>query len=67
MSNKKNKSKHAPKHSQRLSPTELLKQAEEQLQRGQTELALQSLRLAENDLKPRTTPDGKKKSPCRRT
>lgn len=45
---------------QRLSPPELLKQAEEQLQHGQTELALQTLRLAENDLKPRTTPDGKK-------
>ncbi len=60
MANKKNKTKHGHKHAPQFSPLELLKQAEEQLRQGQTEQALQILRRAENDLRPRTGPDGKK-------
>ena len=60
MSSKKNKPKHGFKHAPRISGADLLKQAEEQLRRGQTEQAIESLRQAEHDLKPRTTPDGKK-------
>ena len=57
---KKNKHKAGPKHSQQLSVPEMLKQAEEQLRQGRTEQPLLLLRQAENALKPRATPDGKK-------
>lgn len=43
-----------------LPPAELLKRAEAQLQRGQLDDALQTLQQAEQQLKPRATPDGKK-------
>ncbi|HMZ22309.1 MAG TPA: hypothetical protein PLD20_30535, partial [Blastocatellia bacterium] len=57
---KKNKHKAGPKHPQQLSVPEMLRQAEEQLRQGRTEQSLLLLRQAENALKPRATPDGKK-------
>ena len=55
---KKNKQKH--KHIQQVSAADLLRTGEEQLQRGQTGQALEMLRRADRELKPRVTPDGKK-------
>jgi len=60
MASKKNKHKSGPKHAQQLSPPEMMKRAEEHLQQGQIEQALQLLRRAENELKPRVTVAGKK-------
>ncbi len=57
---KKNKHKAGPKHAQQLFVPDMLKQAEEQLRQGRTEQPLLLLRQAENALKPRVTPDGKK-------
>ncbi len=56
MATKKKKQKYFRK----VSPAELVKLAEDDLRRGQVDEAIESLRLAEKDLKPRVTPDGKK-------
>src|SRR5262245_1103709 len=60
MASKKQKHKNKPKHTPQLSAADMLRQAEEVFARGQTEQALQLLRRAETELKPRLTPDGKR-------
>ncbi|MEP7341990.1 MAG: tetratricopeptide repeat protein [Acidobacteriota bacterium] len=60
MASKKNKSKNKLKHIRLPSAIELLQDAEEFVAGGHAEMAVQCLRRAEAELKPRMTPDGKR-------
>lgn len=48
------------KQIRQIQPAELIRLAEDHLNRGQIDEAIQNLRLAEKELQPRVTPDGKK-------
>jgi len=52
--------KKKPKQTRQIQPAELIGLAEDQLNRGQIDEAIQNLRLAEKELQPRVTADGKK-------
>jgi len=50
------------KRAKQIQPAELIKLAEEHLNRGQIDEAIQNLRLVEKEIQPRTTTSGKKVS-----
>lgn len=52
--------KKRPKQIRQIQPAELIRLAEDRLNHGQIDEAIQNLRLAEKELQPRVTPDGKK-------
>ncbi|MGH9938402.1 MAG: tetratricopeptide repeat protein [Blastocatellia bacterium] len=52
--------KKRPKQIRQIQPAELIKLAEDHLNRGQIDEAIQNLRLVEKEVQPRVTADGKK-------